>query len=236
LLLTTNSGDLVAIKTGFASGYNGEGPRRFSYVLAILDAYEIEIEEYDVKGSLLTRVDNSALEKSDLDVIKNTRPVRGARWRDYVYLEHEDPKQWDALWQEFPPAIPFGIIDSRIIDLAISFWENPDDKIFTGYRRLEDIVRERIGSKEHGAELFSRAFLGSPPQLGWKDIHNGSEQAGRANLFKDAYLAYRNPRGHREPKQGHQARQNLREFLLLNHLYTLEKEAIPMEVAESKTL
>lgn len=30
LLLTINEGDLVAIKSGFASGYGGEGPRSFS--------------------------------------------------------------------------------------------------------------------------------------------------------------------------------------------------------------
>jgi hypothetical protein len=30
LLLTVNVGDLVAVKSGFASGYGGEGPRSFS--------------------------------------------------------------------------------------------------------------------------------------------------------------------------------------------------------------
>lgn len=37
-LLTVNVGDLVAVKSGFASGYGGGGPHAFSYVLRLLDA------------------------------------------------------------------------------------------------------------------------------------------------------------------------------------------------------
>ncbi len=36
LLLTVNCGDLVAVKSGLGSGYRGEGPRTFSYVLEVL--------------------------------------------------------------------------------------------------------------------------------------------------------------------------------------------------------
>src|SRR5438046_2010760 len=48
LLLKVGSGDLVAIKSGFSSGYLGEGSRGFSYVLNLLDYHEIEIKEYKV--------------------------------------------------------------------------------------------------------------------------------------------------------------------------------------------
>jgi hypothetical protein len=39
LLLTVHVGDIVAVKSGFASGYLGEGPRTFSYVLEVLEAH-----------------------------------------------------------------------------------------------------------------------------------------------------------------------------------------------------
>jgi hypothetical protein len=45
LLLTINLGDVVAVKSGFASGYGGEGPRRFSYVLQVLESHGADIDE-----------------------------------------------------------------------------------------------------------------------------------------------------------------------------------------------
>src|SRR5260370_32612901 len=48
LLLTVNCGDLIAVKSGFASGYEGEGPSGLSFVLQLLEAHGAEIEEYDV--------------------------------------------------------------------------------------------------------------------------------------------------------------------------------------------
>jgi len=43
LLLTRDGGDHVAVKSGFATGYDGEGPRRFSYVLQILDSHGADL-------------------------------------------------------------------------------------------------------------------------------------------------------------------------------------------------
>ena len=39
LLLTVNVGDLVAVKSGFATGYIGEGSHTFSYVLQTLEVH-----------------------------------------------------------------------------------------------------------------------------------------------------------------------------------------------------
>ena len=113
-------------------------------------------------------------------------------------------------------------VDGRIIDLATSFWEGPDERLLIGYRRLEDIVRKRTGINEHGAKLFSQAFGGPSAKLGWKDL-DGGERAGRASLFTAAFMAYRNPRAHREVEGD--ANDQLAEFLLLNHLYRLEKNS-----------
>jgi hypothetical protein len=118
--------------------------------------------------------------------------------------------------------IPFAIIDSRLLDLARSFWDDPDDKLLKGYRRLEDIIRERTGLTEHGFRLLSKAFVGDTARLQWTGMNSG-EKAGRGNLFSGAYGAHRNPRAHPELKSEHA--EQLREFLLLNHLYHLEKEA-----------
>jgi hypothetical protein len=222
LLLTINVGDVVAVKSGFSSGYRGEGPRTFSYVLQVLNAYGVEIEEYIVSAELIERLDKSSLTTADLEAIDAARPVRPSCWADYIFESPFEKNENGMLWEYFPPVIPFAIIDSRITDLAISFWEGADDRLLTGYRRLEDILRRRTGIDEHGTKLIAQAFGPKDCKLTWKDASE-SEHAGRMQLFVGAYMAYRNRRAHREPKD--RAEKLLMEFLLLNHLYQLEKES-----------
>jgi hypothetical protein len=221
LLLSINVGDLVAVKSGFSSGYSGEGPYTFSVVLQLLDAHGAKIEEHNVTNDVIDRVDSSALTAADLEDLEEARSVRPSRWHAYVREEHWKAAKEGTLWDEFPPVIPFAVIDNRIIDLAISFWDGPDDKLMIGYRRLEDTVRRRTRLEEHGSKLFSKAF-GEGGKLSWKGIGAG-ERVGRASLFSGAYSAHRNRRAHREPKD--QAESLLDEFLLLNHLYRLEKDS-----------
>jgi hypothetical protein len=222
LLLTVNVGDLIAIKSGFGSGYLGEGSHTFSYVLQLLDAHGAQIEESEVAPDVIERLDNSSLTMSDIDNLDAAVPIRPTRWHGYVFEQHWESERSGTLWRDFPPVVPFAIIDSRIIDLAISFWEDPDEKLLTGYRRLEDTVRKRTGVDEHGTKLFSQAFAGPKAKLGWESLDAG-EHSGRASLFTGAFMAYRNPRAHREV-QG-DANDQLAEFLLLNHLYRLEKDS-----------
>lgn len=228
LLLTVGEFDLVAIKSGFGSGYTGEGARRFSYTLMLLEAHGVDdIEEYEVENALIERLDDSALTQADIDKLKKIKHVTGRRWYNYIFDQHWDQRKNGTLWSEFRPVIPFAIIDSRIMDLAVSFWENPNDKLFTAYLRLEDIVRERTKVNDHGTKLFSKVFQAKEAKLVWKDLET-SEQEGRGLLFTSIYKAYRNGRAHREPK-GHVREKQLAEFLLLNNLYILEKEASLVE-------
>jgi len=230
LLLSVNVGDLIAVKSGFGSGYLGEGSRGFSYVLQLLEAHGAEIEEYDVASDVIERLDNSALTEGDISQLDAARPVSPRRWTDYMFEEDWHRDRDGTLWREFPSVVPFAIIDRRIADLALTFWNDPDASLVTGYRRLEDIVRERTGINEHSTQLFTRAFMGRGSKLGWGDLEE-SEQAGRASLFKDAFLAHRNPRAHRELKQ--YPEDQLAEFLVLNHLYRLESQSSPRSEAET---
>ncbi len=226
LLLTVND-DLIAVKSGFASGYSGTGSVGFSYVLGLLEAYGAEIEEYSVAEEVIERCDYSALTQSDLESIAAARPIRPSRWPRYVFGEHwHYPGKSAQLWREFPPVVPFAIIDDRITDLAMWFWENPNDKLLIGYKRLEDIIRERTRIDEHGTKLFSQAFSSVESPLMWKDVHV-SEHQGRTQLFIGTFMAYRNRRAHRELRD-YQSNV-LTEFLLLNHLYCIEKEAVERE-------
>jgi Protein of unknown function (Hypoth_ymh) len=224
LLLTRDAGDQVAVKSGFATGYGGEGPRRFSYVLQVLDSHGAEIIEHDVPRSLLDKIDDSALTKSDLKRLGKMRHVLPSRWYDYVSERDFERAREGTLWrEEFPAVIPFAIIDARIMDLAREFWNSPDNSLLVGYRRLEDIVRERTAAKHHGAKLFSQAFDPEHGALIWEHVDAG-ERAGRMQLFVGTYGAHRNLRAHKEVKT--RSGELLAEFLLLNHLYCLERDAI----------
>ncbi len=69
LLLTCGECDVVAVKSGFASGYLGSGSRSLSYVLRLLEVHGATIEEYEVAPEVLERLDRSALTRSDLAVL-----------------------------------------------------------------------------------------------------------------------------------------------------------------------
>ena len=226
LLLSVNGGDLVAVKSGFTSGYLGTGPKGFSYILELLRVHGAEIVEYDVRKDMIHRLDSSCLTQTDLEWLETAQPVR-VRWDEYIIDERDsDGIREGKLWREFPYIIPLAIIDHRLVDLAKSFWESPDEKLLTGWRRLEHIIRSRTRISEDGAKLFSRAFLGTEAKLVWKGIHS-SEQVGRGQLFTSAYQAFRNPRAHKEAK--YRPREMLEEFLTLNHLFQLEGEAVKSE-------
>ncbi len=223
LLLTDEHKNLIAIKSGFSSGYQGEGPRRFSYVLQLLDSHSIPIQEFVVNGSFMERLENSSLTRDDISELEKTRPVENGAWRDYVLEKHLNESLDGSLWNEFPPIIPFAIIDGRIMDLAISFWDAPDEKLMTAYRRLEDILRKKIGSQDCGINLFSKAFHVEKPMLTWEGLA-AAEREGRLSLFRGVYMTYRNPRAHKDTR--HTAKHYLAEFLLLNNLYILERESV----------
>jgi hypothetical protein len=219
LILYTEDHEIIAIKSGFASGYPGEGPKGFAYILSLLDMQEIEIEEYDVKKKVIEKINCSRLTKLELEKIKNSRPVRPTRWHDYVYEYRDMYSKKEHLLIRFPHVIPFSIIDPRLFDLSVSFWDAPGDKILAGYRRLEDVIRERCNLDDHGSRLFQKAFLGDKAELFWPGLNSG-ETAGRANLFIATYGGFRNRRAHKEIEEF--PKSQLMEFLALNQLFILE--------------
>lgn len=233
----------IAIKSGFSSGYPGEGPRGLSKALLLLERHCNDIEEYEVSEGFIDRIDDSCLMSEDLDSLEAAQPVRPVRYYDYVFEQdsgddestfedfiasHDSSpeviarssKQDRLLNKLFPKEIPFGILDDRIVDLAFKFRSDPDGAILTAYKRLEGIIRRKIGgSDKSGSTLISDAFLKESSPLCWQREHQ-TEQKGRAQLFVGAFMAFRNRRAHREISLSPE--EELREFLLVNELYLLE--------------
>ena len=224
LLLSINSGDMVAIQSGFASGYGGLGPTTFSEVLGVLHAVGAEIDEYEVDSDIIKRINETALATEDIRNINSSRAIRPQRWQDYVLNDHWADHKIDVQWHRFPQVIPFAVVDRRIMDLAIAFWEGPDDALMKGYRRLEDMIRKRIDSEGYGTRLLDEAFSIKHGKLTWMDAPDRTH-AGRLDVMKGTFGSYRNDRAHRNSDNGDDA-DLLAEFLLLNHLYRLEGDAV----------
>lgn len=224
-ILNINHGYLVAIKSGFTSGYMGEGPRGLSVALQLLARHGVEIEEYIVKKSFIDKIDASCLRSNDLEELNILKPVRPARWWDYIheknriglYSNHD-------LKDILPLTIPFSLVDFRLMDLALKLEDDYDNVIGQGYRRLEDIVRKRTGLvAESGSRLMARAFQGEKSILYWNDI-DGGEHNGKGTLFTSVFNAFRNRRAHREIDSNFD--EAMREFLLINELFILESKSI----------
>lgn len=223
LLLHLDSEGLIAVKAGFASGYSGEGPRSFAAVLELLDAINVLVTEREVSASVMQRLEASALTKADLAAIEGGTPLP-RRIDDYIRPYEERRGAPARPLAELDVTMPWAILDPRLTDLALSFFDDPDDALLKGFRRLEGVVRTRTGLSEHGKRLFAAAFNGDQSPLMWP-VNDPAEQIGRAQLFVGAFMAFRNPRAHREDDSTDYATP-LREFLVLNELYRLESEAV----------
>ena len=234
-ILTVNHNEQVAIKSGFASGYTGTGAHGLSTAIQMLMRHHVKIDEYNVSSEFIERLDRSCLLHSDLEQLEEQKAVKPDRYADYIigvdFIARRHLYDNDLLRSEFPAAIPFHIIDDRIMDLALDFPTNPDFCILSAFRRLEDIIRERTELKdESGESFFGRAFHGPESILCWDGHKN--EQKGKANMFVGIFGTYRNPRAHREQKT--KIGEYLREFLLLNELFLLESNAIKRPLVEKK--
>lgn len=171
----------------------------------------------------MRRLNKSSLTKSDVDVIMNASVRCGARWSDYIQFKSLSELTDGSIWRELPLVIPFALIDPRIMDLALQFWNQPDDALTNAFRKLEHEVRERVGGEAHGAALFRAAFSGTESPLHWRG-HDQKEHENRVQLFTAAYSAFRNPRAHREREESRE--DQLSELLTVNHLFRLEREAV----------
>lgn len=210
--------------------HSGEGPSGLVTALQLLERHDVEIDEYNVSEELLERVDSSCLLLSDIESLNRDTLVRPQRWYDYIpHIENKNILNF-KLRNIFPAVIPFNLIDIRLLDLALQLEEHPDNAIASGYRRLEDLVRERTSLQgESGSKLLSKAFQGDKSILYWDD-HNGGEHSGKVSLFTAIFTAYRNRRAHKKFETD--PTEALREFLLINELFILESKAVQRPVDE----
>jgi hypothetical protein len=216
----------VLIRSGFTSGYPGEGPAGLAIALHLFRRFRIEVEEILVSEGLLSRLNGNRLTQTDLTFIAGAEVVRPIRTHEYMHngLSHQG-KPDDQMRKQFAPAVPWFVLDDRLADLAVILPRDPDKAVFEAFRRLESQVKKRcdLPLGVAGVDVFKKLFRGSGALLTWNGASAG-ELEGRAQMFEAAFMAYRNPRAHRE-KVGGVARA-YREFYVVNELFLLEAEAV----------
>ncbi|ONN49782.1 hypothetical protein AC056_09280 [Acinetobacter genomosp. 33YU] len=217
------------IRSGFTSGYMGEGPRGLATALTLLKRHQIETEEILVSSKILRRANNSTLNDSEIELLFKQEIIRPIRLHDYIYPFTKEVSETHKSKRYYPLELPYSILDDRIFDLALLFKHDPDSALLKAYKRLEDIIRDRTDLTEHSSKLFSQAFQGDNALLTW-EVPDSGEIKGRTNLFTGTYMAFRNARAHRESTENYA--QMFREFLLVNELYLLEGEAIERSTLE----
>lgn len=220
ILLKNQIGDYVAVKAGFTSGYGGEGPGGLGKALRMLESHKIEVGEVIISGEVLQRLNKSGLTEGDVNFIESA-PRRHGNIFTYAHGPYARDNGENP-WSRLPQLIPFPLLDERLLDLAVSFWSKPTDNLREAFVRLEEAVRERTGIEDHGSSIFRAAFMPGNARLTWPGLKD-EERAARATLFEASYRAHRNPRAHRQLEDSLEAQ--LSEFLLVNHLFRLEKSA-----------
>jgi hypothetical protein len=238
LLSVEREGGYIVIKSGFRSGYSGEGPRGLAHSLILLSQRVSWIEEYDISREIFERINTSCLLVSDIDGINKLAQVNDYRISDYIYLaddlSFDNKENHKILKYDFPSIVPLRLVDFRIIDLALKIQDEPDSTLMSSYRRLEGIIRKRTGIEGDviGAKLFTKAFRGENAPLYWENIEP-AEREGRSAMFEGIYMAFRNRRAHRELKLS--LDEEIREFLLVNELFLLESQAIDRTQKKEET-
>jgi hypothetical protein len=198
----------------------------------MLRRFGLWVKQIEVKKPTFAKIEGSGITNKELAIVLESPKypwveIEKYLLEDFYSIEAELQLNWTDM------IIPLRIIDSKLHDLARVFWKDPDSALTKGYKRLEDIVRKRTELDDGSTTLMKKAFLGDKAVLGWKT--SASESTGRANLFIGTFMAFRNPRAHKEDGGGKEE-EYLAELLQLNMLYRLENEAIVLEKIESDNI
>jgi len=208
------------VLSGFSSD-SGEGSSTFRRVAGLLIAFGARLDEADADDRTWSRLGEGKLTNEDVHRLRRGDSSNtGLR-----FLGISQPSiSSAAVLDEFTPSVPWGILDSRIADLALSLFRDSESVLRDGFARLEDSIRKKSGPADTGRDFLNRAFRGPGSTLTWPGVSQ-SEADGRAQLFLGAFQAYRNPLAHGASAADSGEREALSAFMLLNHLFRLEEAA-----------
>lgn len=215
------------IRSGFRSDYPGEGPKGLASSLQLLLKHNIAVDEINISEKLMKKINHSSLSDTDIEIMLKTEVVRPTNIYEYIYEIYKTTEYQVTNDRYYPTELPYHLIDSRILDLALKFNDDPNHSILTAYTRLEDIVKAKINDQTlFSNNLLKAAFVSDKQRqsIYFWDKNNERVSNALGCLFTNIFTAYRNERAHSEVDKSYS--KQLREFLLINELYLLENESI----------
>lgn len=214
------------VRSGFTSGYMGEGPKGLASSLQLLLKHQIDIEEVNISEKLMKKVNKALILESDVKHILESKFVRPLRIHEYIYTIYETLEYQQINDRHYPIELSYHLIDPRIFDLALKFKEEPNNAIMTAYARLEDILRHKTKTDLFSSNLLKTAFISDKHKSMYKwNVDNEEVSNAIGRLFTHIFTVYRNECAHGEINK--QYKMQIREFILINELYLLENESIP---------
>jgi len=215
-LLELDQERLVFVRSGFTSGYNGEGPLGLGQALALLETVGAEIKHHRISPKLLKRGNLGQWSDKDVQTIRSLEVNHALTWLEWMHAVKAMPRS-SALLAAFPPVIPYALLVPELMDTALELSQRGGDALRDAFVRLEQHIKALCGDpKDFGVRLMEKAFLGKDPLLCW-DGDAAKEQEGRGGLFVSTFKVYRNPRAHEIVTSD--LREEIQELMVLNQLW-----------------
>lgn len=227
------------VRSGFTSGYGGEGPSATSRGLLLLLSVDAEIASRVVSGSLFDRIQRGDVAYDDLEGVR-LRGEPGLSWSTYVQGADWDVYNAGRTWADWTSAhLPLPLVTPGLQELVTDFRGHPEDAVVRAFRRVESRLRERLHAVTNlppglsGAKLINHAYSADKGILRWPDAEPGdSIHNGRRDLLVGSFAIHRNPRVHHEDHKL-PYEQDIVAFLLAGEILQLIERSVPRTSPEN---
>lgn len=212
---------------GFSCSSSGSAGEALSRIISLLEWHNVEsFREINIPREIMIRIHKQDVTVDDIEAIE-TSPSRGNprrhRWENHAMPVNP--------WKGRDVFLPMSLLDDRLVESGKAIIEDPDASetvVREGFRLLEHILKSRVEGYSEAAgldavKLIDFCFDKDKGALIWPGVKPGVTD-GRRQLFRGAFQAIRNPFSHTVPD--HDFARDIRHFLLLNELFTLEKQSI----------
>lgn len=195
---------LTVVRSGFTSGYSGEGPRAFSMALCMIWDKGVPMDQLYVPEDLFDAINKQHATEEMLDGLR----VQGEPMEPWTghYVREQDKQMVGerTFWPRWHTPRPvFDFLDAELAERCHSLYpDNVGSAVREAYILVEERLRALIGRSSAGEETLSGQNLLNEalhPERGILTDRSlpRSERDGLFLMFKGAHMYVRNPRAHR---------------------------------------
>jgi len=199
--------ELTVVLSGFGSGYGGTGHKGLSRALCLLSLSRIPFVETWLEKREFKAVDQQRISPELFDHLRQKAYTEGPEsplLYGYVLQDHVDLLAAGEFLRALhthlghSPRLQTEWLDKEVQQRSGgTFHSDPETAVFNAFKVLETRLRSRTGATEgSGTDLVREAFHPESGALANPALPK-AEREGVYLLFRGAFMALRNPRGHR---------------------------------------